>query len=58
MGNNGLKIMWLIGGEKQIYSPETISSELFGWLIFNGVYWLENNRPVGCLHFDKKMSEN
>ena len=58
MGNNGLKIMWLIGGEKQLYSSDTVSSDLFGWLTFNGVYWMENNRPVGSLHFKKETSSN
>ena len=58
MGNNGLKIMWLIGGEKQLYSSDTVSSDLFGWLVFNGVYWVENNRPVGSLHFKKETSSN
>ena len=58
MGNNGLKIMWLIGGGKQLYSSDTVSSDLFGWLVFNGVYWVENNRPVGSLHFKKEMSSN
>ena len=55
MAKNRLKIMWLIGGEKQLFSSDIGAREFYGRLIFSGVYWLENNRPVGSLHFKREM---
>ncbi|MDZ7735596.1 MAG: hypothetical protein U5P41_05435 [Gammaproteobacteria bacterium] len=54
MAKNNLKILWLIGGEKQLFASELGSSEFFGRLVYSGVYWLENDRPVGNLHFRKE----
>ena len=58
MTKNGLNIMWLIGGEKQLFSSDIAASDFFGRLIYNGVYWLENNCPVGGLHFKREMPAN
>lgn len=52
MTNNKLKIMWLVGGQKQLFSPDISASKFFGRLTYSGVYWLENDRPVGSLHFE------
>jgi hypothetical protein len=54
MAKNNLKILWLIGGEKQLFASDLGSSEFFGCLVFSCVYWLENDRPVGKLHFRKE----
>lgn len=54
MAKNNLKILWLIGGEKQLLASDLGSSEFFGNLVYSGVYWLENDRPVGNLHFRKE----
>ena len=54
MAKNNLKILWLIGGEKQLFASDLGSSEFFGRLVYSGVYWLENERPVGSLHFRKE----
>ena len=51
MAKNDLKILWLIGGEKQLFASDLASSEFYGRLVYSGVYWLEDNRPVGHLHF-------
>lgn len=58
MAKNGLKIMWLIGGEKQLFSSDIAASDFFGRLVYNGVYWLENNCPVGDLHFKRERPAN
>ncbi|SNC74478.1 hypothetical protein SAMN04487881_2379 [Marinobacter sp. es.048] len=54
MAENNMKILWLIGGEKQLFASDFGSSEFFGRLVYSGVYWLENDRPVGSLHFRKE----
>lgn len=54
MAKNKLKILWLIGGEKQLFASDLGSSEFFGRLVYSGVYWMENDRPVGSLHFRKE----
>lgn len=54
MAENGLRILWLIGGEKQLFASDLGSSEFFGRLVYSGVYWMESNRPVGSLHFRKE----
>ncbi len=54
MAKNQLKILWLIGGEKQLFASDLGSSEFFGRLVYSGVYWMEDDRPVGNLHFGKE----
>ena len=54
MAENNLKILWLIGGEKQLFASDLGSSEFFDRLVYSGVYWMENDRPVGNLHFRKE----
>ncbi|MCH4811466.1 hypothetical protein [Vreelandella neptunia] len=54
MTKNNLRILWLIGGEKQLFSSDLGSSEFFGRLVYSGVYWLEDDLPVGNLHFRKE----
>jgi len=51
MAKNKLKILWLIGGEKQLFASDLGSSKFFGRLVYSGVYWMENDHPVGNLHF-------
>lgn len=51
MESNKLKILWLIGGEKQLFTSDFVSSEFFGRLVYSGAFWLENGRPVGNIHF-------
>ena len=59
MEKNGLKIMWLIGGQKQLFPSEIGTRKFFGNLIYNGIYWLEDNRPVGRgLYFERQMPTN
>ena len=58
MEKNGLKIMWLIGGQKQLSPPEIGTRNFFGHLIFSGVYWLEDNHPMGGLHFETVKPAN
>jgi hypothetical protein len=53
MAKNKLKMLWLIGGEKQLFASDLGSSEFFGRLVYSGVYWMENDRPVGSLHVCK-----
>lgn len=54
MARNNLRILWLIGGEKQLFASGLASSEFFGRLVYSGVYWLEDDRPVGHLHFSEE----
>ena len=54
MAKNNLKLLWLIGGEKQLFASDLGSCELFGRLVYSGVYWMENDCPVGNLHFCKE----
>lgn len=54
MAKNNLKCLWLIGGEKQLFDSDVGSSKFFGRLVYSGIYWMENDRPVGNLHFPEE----
>jgi len=54
MTKKGLKIMWLIGGQKQLFQINSGPGKFYGRLSYSGVYWLENSQPKGCLSFFKK----
>ena len=58
MTKKGLKIMWLISGGKRLFSINIGPVKFFGGLVYSGVYWLENDQLVGCLHFKKEMPVN
>ena len=50
--------MWLIGGEKRLLSITTSPMKFYGGLIYSGVYWLEDNKPMGGLYFKEEMQAN
>ena len=45
LDKKGLAIMWLVGGEKQLFSHN--SSKFYGRLTYSAMYRLENGMPTG-----------
>lgn len=50
--DNNMEIVWLIGGEKQMFSSG--GNGFFGRLSYSGVYKFENNEIIGNMWFDKE----
>lgn len=54
LDENGLDILWLIGGEKQLFSPGFGAGNFYGRLIYSGLFRLVNGVPTGSLWFEKE----
>lgn len=49
---NGFEILWLIGGEKQLF--QSYSDTFYGRLVYNALYRLEKGKLVGSIWFNKE----
>ncbi len=56
LDKNGLEILWLIGGEKQLFpAPADMHARKFyGRLIYSGLFRLVNGIPTGSLWFERE----
>ena len=54
LSQNELEILWLIGGEKLLYSSNTGSRESYERLIYNGLFRLVKGKPTGTMRFQKR----
>lgn len=50
--DNDMEIVWLIGGEKLMFSSRT--SQFFGRLVYSGLYKYQDGNLVGNLWFDRE----
>ena len=49
---NDMEIIWLIGGEKQIFSSG--ADKFYGRLNYSDLFRFENGRPTGKVWFEKE----
>ena len=49
---NDMEIVWLIGGEKQMFSSG--SSQFFGRLVYSGLYKYEGGKAIGNIWFNRE----
>ena len=50
--DNDLEIVWLIDGEKQMFSSGV--GQFFGRLVYSGLFKYENGKPVGNVWCDRE----
>ncbi|WP_032923598.1 hypothetical protein [Leptospira santarosai] len=50
--DNNMEIVWLIGGEKQMFSFE--ARQFFGRLVYSGLYKLDGGKPSGKIWCKKE----
>jgi len=50
--DNDMEIVWLIGGEKLMFSSG--ASKFFGRLVYSGLYKYQNGNPIGNIWFDRE----
>ncbi|USE70556.1 hypothetical protein CTT31_16100 [Pseudoalteromonas maricaloris] len=55
LSDNNMELIWLIGGEKQMFSNE--GGEFFGRLVFSGIYRYEQGKPTGSMRFTKEQRD-
>lgn len=56
LDDNDMEIVWLIGGEKEMFSSG--ASHFFGRLAYSGLFKYEDGKPVGSIWFNKEESKN
>lgn len=49
---NDMEIVWLIGGEKQMFASR--AERFFGRLVYSGIFKYEDGKPTGTLWFDRE----
>jgi len=54
--DNDMEIVWLIGGEKQMFSSG--ASQFFGRLVYSGLFKYEVGRPIGSIWCDREEPSN
>lgn len=54
LDKKGLEILWLIGGEKQLFSSDIVVSKFYGRLVFNGLFRVVGDMPAGSMWFEKQ----
>lgn len=54
LDRNGLDILWLIGGEKQLFPSDMYTRGFYGRLIYSGLFSLVNGMPTGSLWFERE----
>jgi len=54
--DNDMEIVWLIGGEKQMFSSG--ASEFFGRLVYSGLFRYEDGEPVGSIWCNREEPRN
>lgn len=55
LDDNDMEIVWLIGGEKQMFSFG--AHQFFGRLIYSGLFRCEDGKPVGNIWFEQEKPE-
>ena len=50
--DNDMEIVWLTGGEKQMFSSG--ADQFFGCLVYSGLYKYEDGKPAGSLWFNRE----
>ncbi len=50
--DNDMEIVWLIGGEKKMFSSG--ANQFFSRLVYSGLYKYEDGKPAGNLWFDRE----
>ena len=58
LDKNGLDILWLIGGEKQLFPSDMYPRGFYGRLIYSGLFSLVNGMPTGSLWFEREEPRN
>jgi hypothetical protein len=56
LDDNDMEIVWLIGGEKEMFSSG--ASQFFGRLAYSGLFKYEDGKPVGNIWFNKEESKH
>ncbi|CAB1277619.1 NACHT domain-containing protein [Candidatus Nitrosacidococcus tergens] len=56
LDDNDMEIVWLIGGEKQMFSSGV--SQFFGRLVYSGLFKYEDGKPIGNMWFDREEPPN
>ena len=54
LNENGLDILWLIGGEKQLFPSDFVTGKFYGRLTYSGLFRLVNGVPTGSLWFERE----
>jgi len=54
LDKEGLEILWLVGGEKQIFTSGISATNFYGRLVFSGLYRLVDGKPSGSLWFKRE----
>jgi hypothetical protein len=53
LDENGLEIIWLIGGEKQLFAYSA-RGKFYGRLIYSGLFRFIEGKPNGSLRFERQ----
>ena len=56
LDDNDMEIVWLIGGEKQMFSSG--ASRFFGRLVYSGLFKYEDGKPVGSIWCNREEPTN
>lgn len=56
LNDNDMEIVWLIGGEKQMFSSG--ASQFFGRLVYSGLFKFEDGEPVGRMWYKREAPTN
>lgn len=56
LDDNDMEIVWLIGGEKQMFSSG--ASQFFGRLVYSGLFKYEDGKPEGNIWFNREEPTN
>jgi len=54
LDKNGLEVLWLIGGEKQLFSSGIGASKFYGRLVYSGLFRILDDELDGSLWFEKQ----
>lgn len=56
LDENDMEIVWLIGGEKQLFSHNAMDNTFYGRLDYSGLFRLVDGKPVGSLWFEEQAA--
>lgn len=54
--DNDMEIVWLIGGEKQMFSSG--ARQFFGRLVYNGLFKYKDGKPIGSIWYSREEPTN